>query len=373
MPTIDYKLFFNNAPAKQDQLDSVESIRVEHGVDKPCAATLEIPVCASDSGRWAKEDDQILADFGRVRVEVRIGKDAFVPLIDGPIVGFVNHMSSQPGESSITVRVQDDSVLLNHHETLDSFKGTDDEIARAIFPSIPEIDPVVKFDAVPPNKSKLPSEERQRGTAMELLRKLAKRQDMHAYVLPGPNLGEKSIGVFQKYPTTKDGLPDLILLGPDRNIARFEVTNEGTQPGKTVGYSVSITDKKVVKKTSTFQRLDLLGSEPATKSDNTGTYLLSADLVNSVDLDSAVQAKTDAASYQFEASGELFTECYDKVLTPYRLVTVTGVNGRLSGDYVITNVVHTLNRYTYQQTFKLLRNARSAGAGALSSFFEKKY
>lgn len=373
MPTINYKLFFNNAPAKQDELDRVESIEIEQDSDMAWEARLEIPLCSSDAGKWAMEDDKILADFGRVRVEVQIGKDGFVPLIDGPIVGFDNNMSSEPGQSSVRVRVQDDSVLLNRHESLDAFKGkTDDEIVKKVFRSIPEISSV-RVDPVPPPDAKLPPVAVQRGTGIELLRSLARRQNMHAYVLPGPNAG-KSIGVFKKYPTTKDGLPDLVLLGPDRNIGRFEVKNRASQPGKTVGYAVSITDKKVVKKTSSFKRLDLLGSEQAVKSEqDAGTYLLGPDLVDSVDLDAAVQARTDATSYQFEASGDLFTECYGKVLTPYRLVTVTGVNGRLSGDYVITGVVHTLNRETYKQTFKLLRNARSAGAGARTGPLDKVF
>ncbi len=373
MPTIDYKLFFNSAPARQDQLDRVESIEIQQDIDMAWEARLEIPLCSSDSGKWAMEDDKILADFGRVRVEVRIGKDGFVPLIDGPIVGFDSNMSSEPGQSSIQVRVQDDSVLLNRHETLDAFKGkSDDAIARQVFQSIPEI-ASVQVDTVPPPDTQLPPVTVQRGTGIEILRSLARRQNMHAYVLPGPKEG-KSIGVFKKYPTTKDGLPDLVLLGADRNIGRFEVKNRATQAGKTVGYAVSITDKKIVKKTSSFKRLDLLGSDQAVNSEkDAGTYLLAPDLVDSVDLDAAVQAKTDATSYQFEASGDLFTECYGKVLAPYRLVTVTGVNGRLSGDYVIIGVVHTLNRETYKQTFKLLRNARSAGAGAQTGPLDKVF
>jgi hypothetical protein len=373
MPTIDYRLFFNDAPAKQDQLDMVDSIEIEQDVDMAWEARLEIPLCSSDSGKWAKEDDKILADFGRVRVEVKIGKDSFVPLIDGPIVGFDNNMSSEPGQSTLNVRVQDDSVLLNRVEKIDSFKDkTDDQIAKRVFQSIPEI-ASVKTDPVSPPDAKLPLVEVQHGTAMQILRALAKRQNMHAYVLPGSKPGQ-SIGVFKKYPTTKDGLPDMILLGADRNIGRFEVKNRATQAGKTVGYAVSITDKKVVKKTSSFKRLDLLGPDQAVKSDqDAGTYLLPPDLVDSVDLDSAVQAKTDATSYQFEASGFLYTECYRKVLTPYRLVTATGVNGRLSGDYVVIGVTHTLNRETYKQTFKLLRNARSAGAGASTGPLDKVF
>jgi hypothetical protein len=365
MPTIDYRLFFNNNPAKRGQLDMVESIEVEQDVDMIWEARLEIPLCSTDSGKWKEEDEKILADFGRVRVEVKIGKDSFVPLIDGPIVGFENKMSAQPGQSTITVQVQDDSVLLNREETIDFFKDkSDDEIAKKIFQSIPEISSV-KADAVPPRDMALPAVEVQHGTGMQILRALAKRQNMHAYVLPGSQPGQ-SIGMFKKYPTTKDGLPDMVLLGANRNIGSFQVKNLATQAGKTVGFSVSLTDKKVVKKTSNLKQLDLIGPDQAEKPANTGTYLLSPDLVDSVDLASAVQAKSDAASYQFEVSGLLYTECYGQVLTPYRLVTATGVNGRLSGDYVITGVTHTLSREAYKQTFKLLRNARSAGANAVT-------
>jgi hypothetical protein len=364
MPTIDYRLFFNNAPAKREQLDMVESIEVEQDVDMAWEARLEIPLCSSDSGKWAKEDEKILADFGRIRLEVKIGKDSFVPLIDGPIVGFENKMSAEPGQSTVTVRVQDDSVLLNRNETIEFFKDkSDDQIAKKVFQSIPEITSV-KTDPVSPPSAKLPTVEVQHGTAIEILRALAKRQNMHAYVLPGSQPGQ-SIGMFKKYPTTNDGLPNMVLLGPERNIGRFEVKNQATQAGKTVGYTVSLTDKKLVKKTSNLKRLDLMGSDQAEKPANAGTYLLSPDLLDSVDLDSAVQAKTDDASYQFEVSGLLYTECYGKVLTPYRMVTATGVNGKLSGDYVITGVTHTLNRETYKQAFKLLRNARSAGADAV--------
>ncbi len=373
MTPIDYRLFFNDAPAKQDQLDMVESIENQQDIDMAWEAKLEIPLCSSDSGKWAKEDDKILAEFARFRIEVKVGKGGFVPLIDGPMVAFDNNMSSEPGQSSLSVRVHDDSVLLNRDEKIDAFKGkTDDEIARAIFRSIPQITSI-QTDPVPPADTKLQPVVIQRGTGIEILRLLAKRRNMHAYVLPGPKAGQ-SVGVFKKFPTTKDGLPDLILLGPDRNISKFDVKNRATQAGKTVGYSVSLTDKKVVKKTSSFQRLDLLGSNPPLKKEkDAGTYLLPPDLVDSVDLDSAVQAKTDASSYQFEASGMLYTECYGKVLTPYRLVTARGVNGRLSGDYIITGVTHSLNRESYTQTFKLRRNARSAGAGGAPSPREKLF
>jgi hypothetical protein len=370
MPSIEYRLFFNDAPASQDELDMVEQITIQQDVDMAWEAKLEIPLCTDDAGKWRHEDSKALADFARVRVEVKIGKDRFVPLIDGPIVGHDSSMSAEPGGSRITVRVHDDSVLLNRDESVEIFKGkTVDQIARQVFRSIPQI-AEVKTDPVPAQQTHLKPIEVQRGTVMALLRGLARRHDMHAYVLPGREPGQ-SMGMFKKFPASGDGLPDLVLLGPGRNITRFDVNNKATAPGKAVGYVVSITDKKSVKKTASFRKLDLLGKEQAFKEEKrAGTYLLPPDVVDNVDLEAAVQARTSASSYQFEASGTLLTECYGKPLTPYRVVTATGVNGRLSGDYVVIGVTHTLTRWGYKQEFKLLRNARSSGAGR-GSLIEK--
>ena len=61
MPTIEYRLFFNNSPAKQEQLDLVEEITVEQDVDMAWEARLEIPICTDDTGKWSQEDEKILA------------------------------------------------------------------------------------------------------------------------------------------------------------------------------------------------------------------------------------------------------------------------------------------------------------------------
>ena len=363
MPSIEYRMFFNNSPATQAQLDLVESIEVEQDVDLAWEARLEVPLCTSDKGKWQQEDQKILDDFGRVRVEVKIGKDAFVPLIDGSIVGFDNRLSGEPGRSSVTVHVQDDSVLLNRDESVEFFGDkTDDQIARRLFQSIPEIADV-QADPVPPLDGGLAVKRVRRSTPIVYLRQLAKLRNMHAYVLPGGEPG-KSVGVFKKFPTAKDGLPDMIFAGPDRNIGNFNVRNLGTQPGSATSYSVSLTDAKVVKKTSDPNQTDRTGAKPGLPPAKAGKYLLRPDEASGADLDSAVQARSDKSSYQFEVSGELYTECYGKPLAPYRLVTVKGVNGKLSGDYIVKGVKHALDRNTYKQTFELTRNALSTGASA---------
>jgi hypothetical protein len=356
-----YRLYVNNSPATREQLDQVEEITVEQAVDMAWEARLEIPICTDDQGRWSGEDDDFLATFTRLRVEVKVG-GGFVPLIDGPVVGHDSRMSSEPGQSAITLMVQDDSVYLNRSESLESFDDLlDHEIATRIFDDTEEI-AESDVEETPATGSGLAPAEMQRGTRIQILRRLAARQGKHAYVLPGPAPGE-SIGAFKSLPSEAGDLPELILLGGRRNVANFNVTNDAQSPANVEAHSLSITDKVVTTARSSFRNLDLLGEEAAFEDEGeTGTRLLRPGQDGAVDADQAVAAEATRASFAFEANGAVLSDCYGGVLRPYEAVTVRGVNGRLSGAYVIKQVTHRLTRSAYSQDFGLLRNARSAGS-----------
>ena len=367
MPAIEYKLFFNGEPATREQLDRVEEITVEQEADMAWEATLIIPICTDSNGNWSGEDEPFLQTFTRVRIEVKNGDSPFAPLIDGPIVGYDTKTSSEPGQSSITVMVRDDSVFLHQEETISRFDGlTDSEIASTVYGEVSQI-ATTDIEDTPAPSSSLETSVVQRGTQMQLLRLLAQRHHMHAYVLPGETAGA-SIGAFRKYPTQKDGLPDLILLGPDRNMLTFNAKANETAPATVRGSSLSLADKVVTERTSSFRNLELLGAEAGLENEsNAGTRVLPPQQEDAVDVESAVQAEADRLAFSFEATGSVMGDCYTGILSPYRVVSVVGVNGRLSGDYVISKVTHSLTRNQYSQSFTLLRNARSSGAGTAAT------
>lgn len=363
MPDVQYRLYVGDKAATREQLDQVEEITVEQETDMAWEARLQVPICTDENGRWSDEDAAFLASFTRMRVEIKLGDGAWVALIDGPVVGSDRATSSEPGQSAITVIVQDDSVYLNRKDALRSFENLlDHEIATQLFGAVAQL-ASTDVETTPAGSTGLPPVEVQRGTEIELLRKLAKRQRMHAYVLPGSEPGA-SVGVFKKFPTKPDGLPPLVLLGPDRNVATFNVKNDAQQPSDVEAYSLAITDKVVTKATIRIRDLRLLGDDAGLTPAAAGaTRVLPPGGDGSADVNQRVAAEADRAGYAFEASGTVLGDCYAGVLTPYRVVTVKGVNGRLSGDYVLGKVSHRLTRSTYAQSFTLLRNAVSAGAG----------
>ena len=363
MPQSLYRIYINNKPASREQLDQVEEITVEQAVDMAWEARLQVPICTDANGKWVGAETSFLVSFTRLRIEIKVGDAAFVPLIDGPIVSSESQMSSEPGQSVLSVMVQDDSVYLHRQDKINPYENKlDHEIAAELFRSIEQVTEQDIETTSPPSDG-LPPFVMQRGTQMDLLRRLAQRQGMHAYVLPGAEPGQ-SIGAFKKFPTRSDGLPPLILLGPERNVATFTVTNDAQSPAAFEAYTLNITDKVVTKATSKFRDLELLGEAAGfDKEADTARRLLPFCGKEVVEANQAVAAAMEKAAFSFAASGSVVGDCYTGVLAPYCVVTVKGVNERLSGDYVIKQVTHTLTRSHYAQAFSLLRNARSTGGG----------
>jgi hypothetical protein len=364
MPSVRYCLYFDGRPASREDLDRVDEITVEQEIDAACEARLKIPICTDAHGNWDGEDESFLRAFSRVRVEVKVGDRPYVALIDGPVVGNDRITSFEPGQSSVTLIVQDDSVYLNRDEDVQSFQNqSDHEIAGQVFNDTPQIRSQQIESSLPCTCAVTPQEIR-RGTRMALLRRLARRQGMHAYVLPGEEPGQ-SVGCFRKVPTASDGLPEMVLLGPDRNIMTFNVSTDAQSPTNVQSFSLSLGDRTTAQATSRTRDVQLLGSEGALARDSdAGTRLTRPDADCCLEPERAAQIEAERASYAFEATGSVVCDCYGASLAPYRVVQVRAVGSRLSGDYVVKKVAHRLDRWRYVQEFTVMRNARSGGAAA---------
>lgn len=360
MAAIEYIVFFNNVAAEQKRLDLIEEVTVVQEADKPWEARLQIPVCVNNDGKWEGEDEAWMRAYNRVRVEAKIGEAAYVPLIDGPIVGFDTARSAQPGKSVVTLVVHDDSAFLNRQANVARYEGkTDSAIARQVFQEAGTI--TGGFDIpeeTPPPPGNTANVTMQRGSKWQFLRELARRhENWHAYVLPGEEPG-KSIGAFRKYRTEPDGLPPMLLLGDDRNIAEFNVTNNPRNPCVVRTSTLAISDKSVRTSTASYRDSTLLGDRPANDSDagDEATCLMPPTLGDLVDPDSATGGASSASGYSSEATGSVIPHCYTGVLSPYRVVLVRISDSKLSGKYLITKVTHTLTRSTYTQAFEMKGN-----------------
>lgn len=362
MPDAAFKVYFNNLPAADDLLERIEEIIVDQEVDMATEARIKVPVSVNEMGKWTDEDADFITPFSRIRVEIIVENLQPVALIDGPIVASENHLSSDPGESFLSLIVQDDSAFLNREEKFVLYDNmSDDEVAQKIFKEIPQI---ADTDIEKTKKSSgSASSVVQRGTGMELLRELARRHGMHTYVLPGSNPGQ-SIGCFKAIMNQSSGLPPLTLLGENRTLQTFSVRHDFMLPSKVRAFTLNIADKSISESVAVYSDAEKLGEEEAIqKPSDMSVQLLSPYTDFSTSADSIVASRAAISGFAFEAKGSP-NDKYTGVLQPYNVVDILGVNSRLSGKYLISRVTHTLTRSSYGQQFIALRNAMSGGSTA---------
>jgi hypothetical protein len=362
MPCAQYRIYFNGTAATADQLSRFEDITIDQRMDQACEARFEVPVCTTGKGMWDGETEAFLQGMSRIRLELQSMGSDWIPLIDGPIVNVEASMYSEPGQSKLTLVVTDDSFFLHRDETVTSFEGADDEIARQIFNQVPQIADTDVDTTPSPSKPGFTTTVL-RGTQMECLRQLARRQRMHVYVACGDKPG-RSIGCFKLDPnSTKDyGLAPLVLLGDGRNVFSFESTQTAGQIAIFQTGQVNLGDRSSDTRTSNLSDLDLQGTQ--LPEGQTIRRLLAPGQSDALTLARAVQGAMERAAYALRASGEVMKDTYGSVLQPYQYVEVLGVNGVLSGTWLIEQVTHTLTRNSYGQTFQVVRNAQSAGANS---------
>jgi phage protein D len=362
MGAIEYKMFIDGSSATQEQLDKIDEITVDQAVDRAWEARIKIPVCVNNDGSWDGEREPWMTPFTAIRIEVNAGNGRFVPLIEGPVVGYDSERSAIPGKSVITVVVHDDSALLNRETAVDVRSATSDsDIATQIFQAAHL---TANVDPTPAQPDSITDAAVQRSTPMRYLRSLARRnQDWHAYVLPGSTAGA-SIGCFKKFPTETDGLPDMILLGKDRNIHSFNVNNRSQNPATVEAATLSVDHGTVMSGSSSFRDATLMGDQPPDQNNSRpATTQLPPGQSDRVDPNEAARGAAAVSGLSLEATGSVEPFCYPAALSPYRCVAVKISDSAYSTVYLITQCTHTLTRSVYTQSFSVKGNAVSAPSG----------
>jgi len=367
MGAVEYKMFFDGTSATEEQLDKIDEIKVEQAVDKAWEARIKIPVCVNNDGKWEGEEEAWMKAFTTIRIEVNPGDGKFVPLIDGPVVGFDSERTAQPGKSVVTVVVHDASALLNRKAKVEVKEGEiDSDLAKQIY-----TDAGIKehqIDPTPPQPDAITSAAVQRGTPMQYLRELARRnQEWHAYVLPGKEKGQ-SIGCFRKFPEELDTLPEMVLLGLDRNIETFNVNNKAQNPCTMNAATLSLAHDKVQTSKSSYRDKTLLADQPPDAGNtNEAECLMRPGISDRVSLTDATKGAASNSAFALEATGNIVPFCYKAVLSPYRWVLVRISDSKFSTKYLITQVTHTLTRSIYTQSFAMKSDGVSVAAGGAAS------
>jgi len=379
-PTEEYSIRFRARTATHEELDNISDLTIEQTVDMIWEGKVIMSINMDEKGVWNIESKEFAYPQSRLRFEVKKG-DSFVALIDGPIVNIDADMKSEPGQSSMTLTIYDDSILLDNNEECLHFSNMKDSDIVAVIYGKAVADGILDSFEIVDTKSE-PQTISFRGTRMQLLRKLAKRNMMHAYVLPGKRSG-KSIGYFKPFPDKSSGLTDLVLTGEKRNIESFSVSIDSLKPSIGQGAYLNPLDNSIQKFSQDYQIFNLHGDFAVISDNNQLTdqitrpqqvvqpnlRMIHPNSSFGDDMEQRINAEAYESGYAIEGRGQVLqTELmFPDILSPYNLITVKGINGPYCGEYVITKVSHKITRSSHTQSFTMIRNAfsnpsRSSGA-----------
>ena len=343
-----FRVWFGSREASEDDLARIEEIQVIQELDKFWEARMRTTMCLDAQGNWQHRPDTVATAFSRVRVELDPGNGSFVPLIDGPVSNFESMLDSQPGRSTATFLVRDDSVLLNRDQGTEIFRDqTDSQVAKQVLRSIKEIADT-RIDATIATH---PITTR-RETRLVFLEKLASVNQRRVYVLPGAVRG-RSIGCFLRDPDKPTGeLPPLRLIGDDRNLSNAKIEEDSEAPERTHGFTLRLSDGVLNSFEVSAADLRIDGDRPAVPRGTEPLRLLPPAAALHEASEEAATAQASESGYAFKLTSSVIPGCYDAVLTPYVKVRVECGKTPYSGNYLITKVVHRITPSLYSQSFE---------------------
>jgi hypothetical protein len=365
MADMRFRLWFGDRAASADELARVEQIEVTQEMDAFWEAHVRMALCLDANGTWQHWPGDTATPFSRVRIELDLGSGHFVPLIDGPLAGVDAGLDAQPGRSTATMVVRDDSAFLDRDEEAEGpFENkSDSEVAQTLFGRFSQF---IGETRVPPTQG-TPATTSRRGTVLTFLRRLARLNGRHAYVLPAEQQGGKSIGCFLPDPEASDGpsdLPPLVMIGIERNLADAEITEDPRGPERTRARVLRVNDQGVTTFETSAQDLGLMRELPATPADLTPRRLLHPADNQREDPGAAVSAQARRRGYVYHLRSRVVPGCYGAVLTPYNKVRVDAGATPYSGDYLITRVVHRITPSLYTQELEARTDSTSTVPGA---------
>jgi hypothetical protein len=355
-----FRVWFGDRPASEDELRRIEEIEVTQEMDAFWEARLQMALCLDEHGAWLHWPGDSSSPFSRVRVEFDIGNGRFTPLIDGPLVSIDAALDSQPGQSTATMVVRDDSAFLNRDEGTEApFEHRrHSDIARELFGRFEQIrDTRIEDTQADPETTT------RRGTVLQFLRELATADDRHAYVLPGDEPGA-SVGCFLPDPAGVSDLPPLVLIGDGRNLSSASVTQDPSGGGRTEAQVLRVDDQGVTSFETSAEDLGLMRNLPALPADLTPRRLLNPSDNTREDPAAAATAQARRDGYVYKLASHVIPGCYAGVLTPYQKVRLDAGATPYSGDYLITKVVHRITPSMYTQELEAKTDSTTEVSGA---------
>jgi Phage tail baseplate hub (GPD) len=352
-----YQVILDGSAVGSDFYDALSSVEVEENVDLPDALRLKLPV--STKGKdltWV--NDSKLKPFTNVAVVITPEDGANQCIFDGYVLSHKIHLESGVTASTLEVTGQDASVLMGLEERTREFAGmTHGEVANTIFGEHGFGRGPHNTDDDSPAATEDTHTLLQRGTDIDFLRRLARRDGRWCRVVCGEKAGDRT-GVFE-VPDLK-GEPALVLdlNDPDKSqVKALDFVWDVARPTKVATQQASFADTDPVVADTSDGGLPALDARDLRTFAGRDRIVMLTAAADDADLPGRARAVLREAGWFARCEGTTNLALTKIVLRVGNVVAIEGVGTLLSGRHLVKSVRHTITANAHEMAFTLVRNA----------------
>jgi phage protein D len=319
---------------------------------------LKLATHRESDGSWVFLDDDRVKLWRLVEISASINDDEKL-LISGYITQISMHLDPAQGNSYVEIMGMDATCLMSLEDKIKEWPNkADSDIAREIFTSY-NLTPQVDETGVVHDETAATII--QRGTDIQFLKRLARRNGFECSVKGGT-------GFFRKPVLSAQSQPVLAAhFGAQTNLGFIEARVNALRPVRVDMYQIDPIGKQLQAASAESGQQKQLGRDAALsfaapKGVKSKMFVKQEVAVNQQEMQNLCRALFDEAEWFAQATGEIDSAMYGSILETMQPVPVKGAGEMFSGVYYVTSVKHMFGLKGYTQQFTARRNALAPGA-----------
>ena len=362
-----FKLFIDGKDLDSSVYADLLSVEVEDNDQFADTFTIRIASVRTSNGDWKYFDDSRFELFNNVVIQVGFANGIKEYLVDGYITNTITRFDPEGQNSILELKGMDTTCILNLEERVFKWSNVSDaQIAKRIFDEY-GFESQIEETGIEHREDQTII--MQRGTDIQLLRMLAKKNGFECFV-EKDSISGKITGYFRKpvLDTTPQKMLS-VLFGDESNVNRLDVFVDSLRPltaqSKQINMAENISEDGNIKSSSLnklgqkslheliidkVSRLSHPSSEPS-------RVLISSVVQDTREIQNMCNSLMDEASWFVKALCEINGPAYQSVLRAKRLVLIRGTGKLHSGTYYVSKVIHIITKDKYIQRMEARRNA----------------
>ena len=356
-----YQLVLDGSPVDDNFYTRMTALEVEESVDLPGAIMLKLPVGTDGSGDLTFVSDANLQPFVTAAVVVQQENEDAQCIFDGLILRHSLHLETGTVKSELQVWGQDASWLMNLEEKSKEWVDvTDSAVAASVFGDYGISPAPENSDDDSPSHTESGHSLMQRGTDIQFLRQLARRNGKLCRVACASTPGEYT-GYFVRASTDGDPVATLTLNDASTaTVSALDFEWDVTRPSAVKASQALFNDDSPDGASGDTDDSGLAPLDQRSLADFAGrpvTVMLAAPVDDAGELSLRAKALLREAGWFARCEGETDASRLKNVLRAGTVVQVDAAGSIHSGKYFVWSVRHTFTPEAHKMRFVLVRNA----------------